>query len=46
MVLQRVLHGERLDELLRADETQSVLEEKRENYQGGRDIIGKEGDEQ
>lgn len=25
VVLQRVLHGERLDELLRADETQSVL---------------------
>lgn len=46
MVLQRVLHGERLDELLWADETQSILEEKRENYQEGCDNIGKEGDEQ
>ncbi len=27
MVLQRILHGERLDELLRTDKTQSVLKE-------------------
>lgn len=29
MVLQRILHGERLDELLRADETQPVLKAER-----------------
>lgn len=32
VVLQRVLHGERLDELLRTDETQPVLEVKHVRY--------------
>lgn len=33
VVLQRILHGERLDELLRTDKTQSVLKAKGQSCQ-------------